>query len=64
MHFRRPLEKAFTAHCELPGDGAWERFMSGYERKGAGRITLKAVLRCGEVDAAFFEGEYVALGAR
>ena len=64
MHFRRPLEGAFSAHCELPGGGAWERFLGGYDRKGAGRITLKAVLRCGDVDAAFFEGEYVALDDR
>ena len=64
MHFRRPLEEAFTARCDLPGAGAWERFLGGYERKGAGRITLKAVLRCGNVDAAFFEGEYVALAGR
>ena len=64
MHYRRPLESAFTATCELPGDGAWERFLGGLERKGSGRITLKAVLRCDGEDAAYFEGEYVALGER
>jgi thioesterase domain-containing protein len=64
MHFRRPLEAAFTARCEMPAGGAWERFLGGLERKSAGRITLKVVLRCGEVDAAFFEGEYVALDVR
>lgn len=64
MYFRRPLESAFTARCEMPGGGAWERFLGGLERKSAGRITLKVVLRCGETDAAFFEGEYVALDGR
>ncbi|HEY5553143.1 MAG TPA: YiiD C-terminal domain-containing protein [Opitutaceae bacterium] len=64
MHFRRPLEAAFTARCEMPGGGAWERFLGGLDRKGSGRITLKVVLRCGDTDAAFFEGEYVALDGR
>jgi thioesterase domain-containing protein len=62
IHFRRPLEAAFSARCEMPGGGAWERFLGGLQRKGAGRITLKVILRCEDVDAAFFEGEYVALG--
>jgi thioesterase domain-containing protein len=64
IHFRRPLEAAFTAHCEMPGGGAWDRFLGGLERKSAGRITLKVVLRSGDTDAAFFEGEYVALDNR
>jgi thioesterase domain-containing protein len=64
MHFRRPLESAFTAHCAMPAGGAWERFIAGLDRKGSGRITLKAVLRSGDTDAAFFEGEYVALDTR
>lgn len=64
MHYRRPIDGEFTARCELPSAVAWQRFIDGLERKGAGRITLKAVLRCGDVDAAFFEGEYVALGDR
>jgi hypothetical protein len=48
----------------MPGGGAWERFLGGLQRKGAGRITLKVILRCEDVDAAFFEGEYVALDGR
>jgi len=64
MHFRRPISAAFTARCDMPAGDAWERFIDGLERKGAGRITLKVVLRSGDTDAAFFEGEYVALGNR
>lgn len=62
MRFRSPISGAFTALCELPPRDAWERFIHSFKRKGAGRLKLNAVLRCDDVDAAFFEGEYVAMG--
>jgi thioesterase domain-containing protein len=58
MRHLRPITGAFTASSFLPDPGAWEKFVTTYQRRRLARITVKASLHCrdeqvGELDAAF-----------
>lgn len=61
MRYTRPVAAEFFARCDLPGEAAWDRFLAGVQRKGAGRIKLSVVLTSEGAVAATFTGEYVAL---
>lgn len=61
MRYTRPIAAEFTARCDLPNEAAWERFLEGAQRKGAGRIKLAVVVTSEGAVAATFTGEYVAL---
>jgi thioesterase domain-containing protein len=58
MRHLRPITGAFTATSFLAEPGAWDRFVSTYQRRKLARISVSASLRCagelvGELDAAF-----------
>lgn len=59
--YLKPIPDAFEAVCPAPSPAAWGRFLSAFERKGRGRLTLAAQVRCGGVEAGLFSGDYVAL---
>ena len=58
MRHLRPITGAFTATSFLAEPGAWDTFVSTYQRRKLARISVKATLRCagelvGDLDAAF-----------
>lgn len=60
MDYNFPITGSFQAICLAPREGVVEKFVHHIERRGRGRIELKAdVLSGGEV-AATFHGEFVA----
>ena len=58
MRHLRPITGAFTATSFLAEPGAWDKFVSTYQRRKLARISVRATLRCagelvGDLDAAF-----------
>ena len=58
MRHLRPITGAFTATSFLTEPGAWDKFVSTYQRRKLARISVRATLRCagelvGDLDAAF-----------
>src|SRR5690349_21114241 len=61
MSYDEPVEGDFTAVCAHPDEEAWRRFLTMIERRGRGRITMKAQLLYRSRAVASFEGDFVAL---
>ena len=61
VDYLAPLDGAFQAFCPSPDPLRWDRFLSGLERRGKSRITLRAELLGGEEVAGRFEGVYVVM---
>jgi thioesterase domain-containing protein len=61
MRYEAPIHGEFTAVCVLGDDSDWRRFVRTVERRGRGRITLRAHLLADGRRAASFEGDFVAL---
>jgi len=61
MSFEEPIAGDFSALCECPEEQDWQRFLTMIERRGRGRITMRARLIYRERLAASFEGDFVAL---
>lgn len=59
--YLKPIPAAFEASCPAPGEAAWAKFFSAFERKGRSRLTLAARVECGGGEAGLFSGDYVAL---
>jgi len=58
MRHLRPITGAFTATSFLADPGAWDRFVTTYQRRKLARVSVRSLLRCageqvGELDAAF-----------
>lgn len=61
VEYLRPVEGDFEAFCPMPPARDWERFVSGVERRGRGRIRLPAEVLFDGAVCASFEGSYVAI---
>lgn len=61
MNYEEPIDGDFTALCEQPDEAEWQRFLTMLERRGRGRITMRARLIYQARAAASFEGDFVAL---
>jgi thioesterase domain-containing protein len=58
MRHLKPITGAFTASSFLAEQGAWDRFVTTYQRRKLARVSVRALLHCGgelvgELDAAF-----------
>lgn len=61
MEYLLPIDGSFRAECLPPDRREWDRFLRMLDRKGVGRVRLKATLEAGDEVVGRFEGEYVAL---
>ena len=59
--YRLPIQGAFVATCDAPGEAAWERFAAALRRRGQARIELEAVVTSDGSVVATFTGAYVAI---
>jgi thioesterase domain-containing protein len=60
--YDKPLNGAFRARAVAPASGLWEAFTRTLRRKGRARISVRATLLEGDVEAGQLEGDFVALG--
>lgn len=65
LSYLKPVNGAFRARCEGPGEGEAEKFRQSLARKGKGRITLRCEVREGAAEpglgpAAVFQGVFAA----
>jgi hypothetical protein len=58
---RIPLSTAMAVRVVAADPGAWEQFVATYRRKKLARISVKAVLRCGDELVGEPEAAFVAL---
>lgn len=63
MDYRLPIAGEFTARSSLVRPGDWDNFRRVLLRKGKARIAASSVLEVEGRPAAYFSGEFVALGA-
>ncbi len=61
VEYRQPVQSEFRARCTVPPASEWERFERMLMRFGRARIRLQAGVYMGDLLAASFTGEYVAL---
>jgi len=61
MDYLEPITGDFEARCDALPAAALEEFLRTRRRHGKARVTLGAVLRCGENEVATFSGDYVAI---
>jgi len=61
MDYLEPITGDFEARCDALPAAALEEFLRTRRRHGKARVTLGALLRCGEVKVATFSGDYVAI---
>lgn len=61
MDYLAPMAGAFQAASSLADPSDWGRFLRMLQRKGTGRITVRAVLSCAGEVGGQLEGEFVAL---
>lgn len=61
MDYVAPMAGTFQAASSLADPSDWSRFLRMLQRKGTGRITVRAVLRCGGEVGGRLEGDFVAL---
>jgi thioesterase domain-containing protein len=63
MEYERPMAGTFTARAALEEPQRWGAFRLMLERHGKARISVTSVLEQAGNIAAWFRGEFVALGA-
>lgn len=63
MDYLAPMAGEFEAHATLGDPAEWQRFERMLQRKGTGRISVAAELRCAGRRAGSLIGEFVALDA-
>lgn len=63
MDYLAPMAGEFEAHATLGDPADWQRFERMLQRKGTGRISVAAELRCAGRRAGSLVGEFVALDA-
>ncbi|GAA5170832.1 YiiD C-terminal domain-containing protein [Viridibacterium curvum] len=61
VDYSQPVAGDFTATAHAPGVEVWNRFLDTLAQRGRARITLSASVRSGDVLAATFVGDFVAL---
>ena len=61
MEFRKPITGDFTGVATEDNLKSWQGFVAGLNRKGKGRVTASASLFIDSVEAAAFQGQFVAI---
>ena len=61
VDYASPVRTDFGALCMRPSPERWHRFMQAFTRRGRGRITLVADVRCEGESVGAFTGEFVAM---
>ncbi|MBS1209148.1 MAG: thioesterase [Proteobacteria bacterium] len=61
MEYEAPILGGFRAIVRFPAEVDWPRFQAAYTSKGRARLKLDAEVLTGDVVAARFSGEFVAL---
>jgi thioesterase domain-containing protein len=61
MTYERPMPTDFTATSRLDAGADWGAFIGALKRRGRGRISVVATLRCNGEQVGELEGEFVAL---
>ena len=61
MEYTRPIDSEFTASTLSIDAKEWSRFLLGLERRGKGRLQIRAVVSSGEHVCGEFTGAFVAL---
>lgn len=61
MTYDRPMTGDFTATTTINSADEWGTFISALRRRGRGRISAVATLRCDDEETAKLQGEFVAL---
>jgi len=62
VQYLEPAEDEMRAFCAAPPGDAWRRLDRALERRGRGRIALRAEVTSGGRTVATFNGTFVALG--
>ncbi len=60
MEYPEPIQGDFEAFCPKPPQEVWQRFMSGFSRRGKARLALDVEVGSSGRVAARFHGSYVA----
>jgi thioesterase domain-containing protein len=61
VEYLAPLHGDFQAFCASPDAARWDRFAAALQRRGRGRITLRAEILGNGAVAGHFEGVYVVM---
>jgi thioesterase domain-containing protein len=61
MEYLAPLHGPFSARAFLSETTDWARFTQSLRSRGKARARVTAVLSCGGVEAARFQGQFVGL---
>ncbi len=61
IDYLHPIAADFQAHCPVPAPPQWASFSSTFQQRGKGRIVLAVEVTAGNILAARFQGEYVAI---
>jgi len=61
MEYNAPILGEFRAVVRFPAELDWIRFQAAYASKGRARLKLDAAVVAGDIVAARFSGEFVAL---
>ena len=62
--YRLPVQGAFSATCDSPGEPAWDRFVRALRRRGQARVELEVDVTSDGLVVATFSGAYVAIAGR
>lgn len=62
VDYSKPVEGDFTATARMPDIRNWAHFTETLQRRGRARISLFASVHSGDLVAASFVGDFVALG--
>ncbi|MCC2646952.1 MAG: hypothetical protein K0R02_1017 [Rickettsiaceae bacterium] len=61
IDYKKPVKEDFSAICVKPNETDWEKFIKMLDRKGKGRISLKAKIYQGDSLAVDYLGEFVVI---
>ncbi len=56
-----PVTSDFKAHCQIPEENAWKRFITMLRLKGKGRVSLQAMIYQNDRVAVYYEGTFAAI---
>ena len=59
--FLKPIDTDFRAHCRLPEQIKWQRFLDTFQRKGKARIALETEIWFSGQQGGQARGDYVAV---
>jgi len=62
VNFSQPITDDWQAHCRLPEEGDYTRFIEHLRSKGRARLPLEAQIMAGSQVAVSFRGSYAVVG--